>query len=119
LTKLLRAELLRKKMDMTKAAMRVEMSTVITPAYMRLMVAQRSAMVLATRNASKEYLLASSGVPAHLLLVLYPPGNWKAAANEIVMMSTDTTPMVVVESWIFFASSFAFNGGACAFTPPC
>lgn len=53
----LRAEPLRKKMDITKAAMRVLMSTVLTPAYMRLIVAmveQKSARLLATRNASKE-----------------------------------------------------------------
>jgi hypothetical protein len=56
--------------------------------------------------------LASSGVPAGCLLsspVPYPPGNWKAAANEIVMMSTEAMPMVAVESLIFSASFSSFG----------
>uniref|UniRef100_A0A0A9DB28 Uncharacterized protein n=1 Tax=Arundo donax TaxID=35708 RepID=A0A0A9DB28_ARUDO len=103
-------------MDMMKALERMWMSKMVTPAYMRLIVAmaeQKAARLLAMMNASKEYFLASTGVPP----VLYPPGTWNAAANETDMMSTDTTPMVVVESLIFSASSFSsFISGTCSFS---
>jgi hypothetical protein len=35
--------------------------------------------------------------------------SWKAAANEIVMMSTEAMPMVAVESLIFSASFSSFG----------
>lgn len=50
------ADMLRKKMEIKKAVMRVRMSTVVTPANMRLMVArpeQAKASALAMMNASK------------------------------------------------------------------
>lgn len=108
----LRAELLTRKMDKVMADTRARMLAAVVPAYTRQMVAmaeQIAARLLATTNAWKEYLKASSGVPAGGLLspVLYPPGNWKAAAKDTVKMSTDTTPMVVVFSLIFSSSSFS------------
>lgn len=80
------AELLTRKTDKVMLYTRVRMLTAVVEAYMRQMVAmaeQVAARLLATRNAWKEYLKASSGVPASLLSpVLYPPGNWKAAARR-------------------------------------
>jgi hypothetical protein len=114
----LRAELLRKKMERQKAHVRVPMSTVVIPAYMRLMVAmeeQSSARLLATMKDYKEYVVASTGVPVVWLLdsgsssMRYPPGTVKDAMNVTVTSSADTMPMVGVESMIFFASFSSFS----------